>query len=67
LRQVYIRTLQRAADIVGGAEALAQRLNVTPSHLSLWLNGIESPHDEVFLRAVDIISDAQAGALGKRD
>ncbi|HET7670709.1 MAG TPA: hypothetical protein VFK84_09900 [Burkholderiales bacterium] len=67
MRQVYMRTLQRAADIVGGPDALAQRLKVTPSHLELWLKGIESPREEIFLRAVDIVSDEQIDAMKKAD
>ena len=40
-------------------EALALRLKVTPSHLALWIQGIERPPVEVFLRAVDLVSDQQ--------
>ena len=67
MRQVYVRTLQRAADIVGGPLALAERLKVTPSHLDLWLKGLESPREEIFLRAVDIVSEDQMGAMKKAD
>ena len=45
---VYVRTL-----------ALALRLKVTPSHLTLWIQGIERPPVDVFLRAVDLVSDQQ--------
>lgn len=62
-----MRTLQRAADIVGGPLALAERLKVTPSHLELWLKGVESPGEEIFLRAVDIVSDDQRRTMGKTD
>jgi DNA-binding transcriptional regulator YdaS (Cro superfamily) len=48
-------TLRRAADIVGGEEALALHLGVTPSHLALWLKSIADTPDTVFLRAVDIV------------
>jgi hypothetical protein len=65
LAHVYMRTLQRAADIVGGPDALAQKLRVTPSHLELWLKGLESPREEIFLRAVDIVSDDEIGTLNK--
>ena len=67
MRQVYMRTLQRAADIVGGPEVLAQKLRVTPSHLDLWLKGLESPREEIFLLAVDIVSDDEVGSLKKTD
>jgi hypothetical protein len=35
------------------------RLKVTPSHLALWIQGIERPPVEVFLRAVDLVTDQQ--------
>lgn len=54
---VYIRTLIRAAEIVGGAQELAFRLKVTPSHLSLWMGGLEPCPPNVFLQAVDIVLD----------
>jgi hypothetical protein len=52
---VYIRTLARAAEIVGGAQELAFRLKVTPSHLSLWMGGLEPCPGHVFLMAVDLV------------
>ena len=57
MSDVYVRTLERAAQIVGSEDALALRLKVTPSHLSLWLHGAERPPVEIFLRAVDLVSD----------
>ena len=54
---VYVRTLERAVQIEGGEEALALRLKVTPSHLALWMQGIERPPVEVFLLAVDLVTD----------
>jgi hypothetical protein len=56
---VYVKTLQRAAEIEGGEQGLALRLKVTPSHLALWIQGIERPPVEVFLRAVDLVTDQQ--------
>jgi DNA-binding transcriptional regulator YdaS (Cro superfamily) len=64
--EVYIRTLQRAVEIVGGEQPLALRIKVTPSHLSLWLQGLEDPPTEVFLRAVDLVSEHEFGQLGNR-
>lgn len=52
---VYMRTLIRAAEIVGGAQELAFRLKVTPSHLSLWMGGLEPCPGHVFLKAVDVV------------
>jgi hypothetical protein len=59
LPDVYVRTLKRAAQIEGGEEALAFRLKVTPSHLTLWIQGIERPPVEIFLRAVDLVTEQQ--------
>ena len=50
-------TLKRAAEIVGGEQQLALHLRVTPSHLALWLQGIESPPDYIFLKAVDLVTE----------
>ncbi len=57
---VRARTLKRAAEIMGGEELLALHLKVTPSHLALWIRGIESPPDHIFLRAVDLVTDHDA-------
>jgi DNA-binding transcriptional regulator YdaS (Cro superfamily) len=54
---VYIRTLKRAAEIVGGEEELARRLKVTPTHLTLWIRGVVSPPSDVFLQAADIVTE----------
>jgi hypothetical protein len=56
---VYIRTLARAAEIVGGAQELAFRLKVTPSHLSLWMGGLEPCPGHVFLMAVDLVLERE--------
>jgi hypothetical protein len=56
---VYIRTLARAAEIVGGAQELAFRLRVTPSHLSLWMGGLEPCPGDIFLKAVDLVLERE--------
>jgi hypothetical protein len=56
---VYIRTLMRAAEIVGGAQELAFKLKVTPSHLSLWMGGLEPCPTSVFLQAVDLVLERE--------
>jgi len=60
---LYLRTLQRAAEIAGGEQALALHLKVTPSHLALWLRGLEQPTIEAFLRAVDLVSAHEIAQL----
>jgi hypothetical protein len=57
---VRLETLRRAAQIVGGEQQLAIQLRVTPSHLALWLRGVEPTPSHVFLRAVDVVSDEVA-------
>ena len=56
---VHIRTLARAAEIVGGPQELAFRLKVTPSHLSLWMGGLEPCPAHIFLMAVDIVLERE--------
>ena len=62
---VHARTLRRASDIVGGDAALAAWLHVTPSHLALWLKGLEEPTTEAFLRAVDLVSAHELAQLAQ--
>ena len=57
MKTVYVKTLERAAEIAGGEQRLALLLKVTPSHLALWLRGIETPPTAIFLRAADLVSD----------
>ena len=54
---VHARTLQRAAQLVGGLEQLAYRLDVTPSHLALWVADTEPTPPNIFLKAVDLIQE----------
>jgi hypothetical protein len=62
---VYVRTLQRAADIAGGEQKLALRLKVTPSHLALWIRGMEPMPVRVFFRAVDLVTEHELSLLTK--
>ena len=55
MKEVRSRTLSKAAEIVGGPEALRRRLNVSALVLGVWLAGAETPPTDVFLKAVDII------------
>jgi hypothetical protein len=49
------RILARALQITGSREALAQRLNVDPAQLDMWLSGRVPVPERVLLGAVDII------------
>jgi hypothetical protein len=55
--QVHLETLRKAAAILGGAEQLGRELDVAPSQILRWLTGMEHPPGDVFLRAVDIVTE----------
>jgi hypothetical protein len=50
-----MRTLQRAADMLGSKARLARHLQVPLAALERWLAGLETPPHMYFLRAVDIV------------
>ncbi len=52
---VYVRTLRRAAEVIGGFEALAAYLDVRPRLLHAWMNGTHETPTNVFLKAVDLL------------
>jgi DNA-binding transcriptional regulator YdaS (Cro superfamily) len=54
-QQAARQVLARAAAVVGGTEALAARLDISPRVLKLYLEGHESIPDGLLLRAIDII------------
>jgi hypothetical protein len=53
---IYNRTLEKAADNVGGQRALARYLKVPLADLYAWMRpGAEPPPPAVFLKAVDVV------------
>lgn len=52
----YARTLQQAAEVVGGEENLATTLDVAPEALRRWLSGEESPPIQFHLAALDLVT-----------
>ena len=60
---LYSRTLARAAEILGGAEALRAHLGVSMRRLALWMHGYAQPPDEVFLRVVDLLTEHELKTL----
>ena len=52
----YTRTLRLAAETLGGAKALAERLRVEAALVEGWIAGKEYPPHEMFLRALDIVA-----------
>jgi hypothetical protein len=66
---LYAQTLKRAAQIVGGREPLAAHLQVLPTQLARWLDGVEPAPAHVFLKAVDLLNEQDPGSdlLNKPD
>lgn len=62
---VHLAALQRAAEILGGREALAQYLDVPLQLLDLWLDGHTAPPPDVFLLAIDVV--VEHGVAQMRD
>ena len=54
---VYVRTLQKAADLAGGRKKLARQLRVPLAELDRWMAGDEAPPIATFLKAVDLVLD----------
>ena len=52
---VYSRTLQRACEIFGGPQKLAEHLRVKQSDLARWIDAQALPPMDVFLVAVDVV------------
>ena len=70
MSSVYARTLQKAADLIGGREKLARRLRVPVAELETWIAGGATPPISTFLRAVDLVIDetpVPAGAAASDD
>jgi hypothetical protein len=51
---IYVRTLRRAAERMGGRWALARYLRVPRADLEAWLGG-QAPPRAIFLNAVDLV------------
>ena len=64
-RELYARTLQQAADRVGGVEQLRQLLGVQARLIKLWIEGKGFPPRDVFLRAVDLLNPTERGRSSK--
>ena len=62
---MHVRTLLRSAEIAGGTQELAFRLQVTPSHLSLWMGGLEPCPSHIFLKAVDLVLEKDLAEHGR--
>ena len=54
---VHARALVRAAEILGGVEALGNHLGTSQAQVVLWMNGHQLPPQHIFLRVVDVLCD----------
>jgi hypothetical protein len=66
VRTRYTETLACAAATIGGADRLAQFLDVPRSRLLGWLAGEEAPPSQVFLDALDVIADGPYASPERR-
>ena len=53
----YRFTLARAAQALGGAQALCNRVGVPMREMTMWLEGESTPPMYVFLKVIDILLD----------
>jgi DNA-binding transcriptional regulator YdaS (Cro superfamily) len=54
-RHLKRRLLERALEIVGDRDALAELLDVEPHALELWLTGRATLPERVFVMAMDVV------------
>jgi hypothetical protein len=52
---VYSRTLQKAAELIGGRAKLCRHLHVPAAELQKWIDDKAVPPIGIFLRVVDFI------------
>ena len=64
---VYSRTLQKAADLIGGRDKLCRFLHVPAAELKKWIDDKAQPPIGVFLRAVDLIIEETPPPAGGDD
>jgi hypothetical protein len=62
-RALGASVLCRASTILGGTPALRKYLRVSALSLSVWMTGAEPAPTDVFLKAVDVIVDAEVQDL----
>jgi hypothetical protein len=55
---VHARLLERAIVILGGLDEVAAYLDVSATHVRIWRRGVLSPPPGVFLKLVDLVSEA---------
>ena len=65
-QHLYRAALVRAAQLVGGAEPLARRLQVPVAELTRWLAGEGKAGVGTFLRVIDVLNDEQHSTRGSQ-
>lgn len=66
LETVHTRALRRAAELLGGNDALRLYLGVTPVKLGIWMRGSVAPPGDVFLRVVDLLLEHDVTSLRQK-
>lgn len=61
---VYSRAVRKAAELAGGRDNLARKLQVPLAELEKWLADKGKPPRELFLRMVDLILDDNRASDG---
>ena len=60
------RTLRRAVEVVGSAEALAETLGASPESVTAWLVGEQPVPNYIYLRALDLVSQGPHHRLPRK-
>lgn len=60
---LHRRAMHRAAELLGGEEALAAVLEVNAHAVTRWIDGSLRISERVFLKVVDIVLDQEIKAL----
>ena len=60
---VQARALHRASQLLGSPAKLQAYLGVSPFMLDSWLSGRTKPTEAIFLRVVDLLSEAELSEL----
>jgi hypothetical protein len=61
-KAVYQRSVEMAAEILGGSEAVARYLGVNTSEVLSWLEGRAEPAINFFLQLVELIENKTVSA-----
>lgn len=54
-KETYIASIEHAMALVGGSDALANRLDVTVDEVLAWTRGTQAPDTATLLRVFDVV------------